>query len=443
MKELIESLNKAFSEFKASNDERIKALETKGTVDPVLAEKVDKANNAITDIEAKIEAARKEQADRIDKLELDFQQQGLGGNNNAGSLELKNEAREFFTTMAGAPVRDDQVDVDGYLAYKQAFNTYLRRGDKALNNEVRNALSVGSDPDGGQWVPASTANKIIARIFETSPMWQYANVVTIGTDRLELPKDLESGTSGGWVGETQSRSETDTPQVGVQEIPVHEQYAMPQVTQKLLDDAQFPVETWLSAKVADILVRTENGTFVDGNGVMKPRGFIDYSGTAVTTEDADRAWGVLQYHFTGASAGFLSAASGAADCFIELEGKLKSAYRSGAVWAMNRFTKATIRTLKDEDGNYYLIPDLSGAGASQLIGYPVAEFDDMDDIGADSFSVAFGNFNVAYQIVDRVGIRVLRDPYTNKPYIRYYTTKRVGGDVVNFDALKLLKFGTS
>jgi len=274
-------------------------------------------------------------------------------------------------------------------------------------------------------------------------MRQYADVVTIGTDRLELPKDINTGTSGGWVGEVESRAATATPEVGIQEIPVHEQYAMPQVTQKLLDDAQFPVESWLANKIADIMVRTENDTFIDGNGVMKPRGFTDYSSAAVTTEDDSRSWGVLQYHFTGSSGGFLSAASGAADCFIELEGKLKSAYRSGAVWAMNRFTKASIRTLRDENGNYYLIPDLSGKGNDTLIGYPVAEFDDMEDIGADAYAVAFGNFRVAYQIVDRQGIRVLRDPYTNKPYIRYYTTRRVGGDVVGFDALKLLKFGTS
>jgi HK97 family phage major capsid protein len=265
-------------------------------------------------------------------------------------------------------------------------------------------------------------------------MRQIANVVTIGTDRLELPKDLDEGTSGGWVGETESRAATATPEFGLQEIPVHEQYAMPQVTQKLLDDAQFPVETWLANKIADILIRTENGAFVDGNGVMKPRGFTDH--TTAATADKSRAWGVLEHVLSGSS----GAIPDTPDEFIAIEGKLKSAYKQGAVWVMNKTTLASIRKLSGGTNDlYYFIPDMSKGPSSTLLGYPVVLFDDMASAASGAYVAAFGNFNIGYQIVDRVGIRVLRDPYTNKPYIRMYTTKRVGGDVTNFEAIKLLK----
>jgi len=443
VKELVGDLNKAFNEFREANDQRIKALEQKGSVDPVLQEKVDKANNAITDIESKIEEAKRENQERIDNLEADMKQKGLGANGRPSDVDMHNEAKQFFSTMYDKPVEDSQVDVETYKNYKQAFNYYLRRGDKSLNNDIKNSLSVGSDPDGGQWVPASTANRVITRLFETSPVRQLADVMTIGTDRLEIPKDVDEATSGGWVGETQSRSTTATPKVGLHEIPVHEQYAQPQTTQKMLDDAQFDIDGWLSNKIANILLRTENAGFVNGNGVMKPRGFLNYSSSATTSEDASRAWGKLQYVFTGKDGGFKAAGSGPADCLIQLQQKLKSQYRQGAVFTMNRFTKATIRTLKNSNDDYYLIPDLSGNGRDTLLGFPVVEFDDMPDIASKSFSVAFGNFGEGYQIVDRIGIRVLRDPFTNKPYVKFYTTKRVGGDVVNFDALKLLRFYTA
>ena len=198
MKELIESLNKAFNEFKDANDERIKALEKNGNVDPLIEEKVDKANSAVTAIEDKIKDAKKEMDERLDNFELDIKQNGLGGNGAPDQKELRDEARQFYNTVNGSKVDDAAVDVDAYSAYKQAFNCWLRDGNRAMNNaDIRNALSVGSDPDGGQWVPASTSNRIITKIFETSPMRQIANVVTIGTDRLEIPKDLDEGTSGG------------------------------------------------------------------------------------------------------------------------------------------------------------------------------------------------------------------------------------------------------
>lgn len=440
IKQLVDELNKAFEDFKKSNDERLKQIENNGKADPLLQEKVDKANQSITDIESKIEELQKEQ-DRIDNLELQVNRAGLGGAGGTDK-ELQNEAKQFFSQMKGRPVDDSEVDTEAYNTYKQAFDKYLRYGERAVNTEIRNALSVGSDPDGGQWVPASTTNRIIQRLFETSPVRDVANVITIGSDRFEIPKDVNEATSGGWVGETDTRSSTGTPEVGLQEIPVHEQYAMPEITQKLVDDAGIDIEGWLSNKISDILVRTENTAFVSGDGIMKPRGFMDYSGSASTNEDNNRSWGVLQYVKSGNSSGFPSAGSGSANPLIEMVNKIKSPLRGGSVWAMNRFTKAEIRKLRDSNDNYYLIPDLSGSGADMLLGFPIKEFDDMADVGSGNFPVAFGNFNQGYQIVDRIGIRVLRDPYTNKPYIRYYTTKRVGADVTGFDSIKLLKIAS-
>ena len=426
VKELFNALNKAFSEFKTSNDERLKEIEANGKADPLLEEKVDKANDAITNLETAFQDAKKEAQDRIDKVELDFQQQGLHA--GGSKKDIQDEAKEFFNSMG---VKD--VDVKGYGAYKQAFNSYLRRGERALSTDIRNALSVGSDPDGGQWVPAATTNKIIKKLFDTSPMRQVASIVTIGTDRLEIPKDLEEGTSGGWVGETATRAATATPEVGLQEIPVHEQYAMPKATQKVIDDAQFPIESWLSGKIADKLVNTENAAFVTGDGVGKPRGFTDYS--SVTAEDSARPWGKLQHVLSGGS----GVIPDTPDELIALTSKLKSQYRRNASWVMNRFTRASIRKLNDSNNQYYLIPDLSTGGAATLLGYPIVEFDDMADAANAAIVAAFGDFKTGYQIVDRAGIRVLRDPFTNKPYILYYTTKRVGGDVTNFDAIKLLR----
>lgn len=445
LKELFDSLHTAFSEFREANDERIKQLESKGKADPLLEEKVDRANNHITELETNIEDTQKALKNRLDDLELQFQHIGQGGVGSYHSENIKDEARKFFSAVKNKPEESVEVDVEAYVGYKKAFNLYLRYGEKALTPEIRNLLQVGSDPDGGQWVPAATASRIITRIHETSPMRQIANVITIGTDRYEIPKDLEEGSTGGWVGEVQSRSDTGTPEVGMQEIPVHEHYAMPAITQKMLDDSVFPIEPWLSGKISTALVKAENTAFVSGNGIMKPRGFTSYTSVATTSEDGDRAWGKHQYLKTGVSGGFkvLSGQSGPGDIFIEVADRLKVEYQTGAVWVMNKLTKAECRKLKDSNGNYYILPNLAGPAADTLYGYPIVIFADMPSISANSFSIAFGNFDVGYQIVDRFGIRVLRDPFTTKGRIKYYTTKRTGGDCTNFDAIKFIKFGTS
>jgi HK97 family phage major capsid protein len=261
--------------------------------------------------------------------------------------------------------------------------------------------------------------------------------LTIGSDRLEGMNDLDEADAG-WVGETGTRSDTDTPQVGKYEIPVHEMYAMPRATQKLLDDAAIDVEAWLAGKVADKLARTENAAFVTGNGVSKPRGFTAY--TTAATADGSRTWGQLEHVLSGASGDF--AAADPADKLFDVEAAMKPALLAGARWVTRRSVIAKVRKFKSTDDQYLWQPGLQAGAPASLIGYPITLAEDMPALAEDSLSMALGNFAEGYQIVDRLGVRVLRDPFTAKPYVRFYTTKRTGGAVVNFDAIKFLKFNS-
>jgi len=297
-------------------------------------------------------------------------------------------------------------------------------------------MSVGSDPDGGYTVTPDMSGRMVKKIFESSPMRQVASVAVIGSDRLEGFADLEEGTAT-WVGETAARTATGTPAVGKWEIAVHELYAFPQITQKLLDDSQFNVETWLADKNADKFVRTENAAFLTGNGVGKPRGLLDY--TTAATADSARAWASFEHIATGTSGGFGSTTNGT-DKIIDLVYAVKAAYRQGANFMMSRSTLAGVRKLKDGQGNYAWQPSVGVLSGGSLLGFNIVEAEDMPVIAANSLSIAFGNFAEAYQIVDRVGIRTLRDALTNKPYVGFYSTKRVGGAAIHFEAVKFLKF---
>jgi len=315
--------------------------------------------------------------------------------------------------------------------------------------EVQAALRGGSDADGGFWVPADMADRVQSRLFDTSDIRPIATVETTTSDVWELPIDTDEAASGGWVSEQATRSETDTPRLGIQKIEVHEQFAQPQATQRILDDATRDVEAWLAGKIADKLSRTENTAFVTGNGVGRPRGIFSYGTDAVTTDDATRNWGVLQYVPSGAAGGFptVSGVAGASDpdALITMISKLKSVYRANARWLMNRASEATVRKLKDGQGRYLVgMGDLrDGAVGFNLLGFPIHTAEDVADMASDSFSIALGDFAASYTIVDRVGLTVLRDPYTAKPFVKFYTVKRVGADVTDFDGIKLLKMATS
>lgn len=403
----IRSLTGAFSDFKADYNARLAALDH-----------------------------------RFDELETMGGRPGLGG--AAGRTDEADHAK----ALAAVTGRPEAADLATYRTYTEGFAAYLRRGENALAPDVRAAMHIGSDPDGGYVVPGQMVGTLARRIYETSPIRQIATVIPLLTgDHIEGLSDHDDAVTGGWVGETDSRNVTATPQLGEQSIYLREQYAQPKVTQRLLDLAGFNVEGWLNGKIADKFARDEAAAFVNGDGIAKPRGFLSYKADATTDDDDTRAWGVLQYVPTGAAGAFPAASGipGASDpdCLITLVSKLKPAYRAGAVWLMNRATAAVVRKMKDADGRYLWRDSLIEGQPDMLLGYRVVLAEDMPSLDSDTFPIAFGNFAVGYVIVDRPAVTILRDPYTEKPWVKLYARRYVGGDLVNSEAIKLLKAAAS
>lgn len=355
---------------------------------------------------------------------------------NARIDELTDQLKATQAQALRTNVTSIQKDSD---PAREVLVKYLRRGDQRLTAQERDvleqhqkALSVDSDPDGGYLVTPQQSARIIEVVYETSPMRQIATVETISSDALEGLFDGDEAAAA-WVAERGSRAETNTPQLGQWRIPTHELYANPRATQKLLDDSAVDIEAWLSRKVADKFARTENLAFVLGTGVGQPRGIVTYpDGTTRGTIERIPS---------------LDAATIAAEGIYNVIYGIKNAYRTGAVWVMNRATVGVIRTIRDESGGagtgQFMWSPGFGTQPATLAGYPIVEFEDMADISGGNIVAGFGNFRQAYTIVDRIGIRVLRDPYSAKPHVEFYTTKRVGGDVLNFEAIKLMDIAAS
>ncbi|MCJ8334555.1 MAG: phage major capsid protein [Epibacterium sp.] len=419
----VEGINKGFDEFKASNDARLTEIEKKGAADPLIDEKISK-------IEAHMDTLQKAAdeavlaAKRRERLALDA---------DGKEIDLDAKAAKWVKSATGN--RHAELDAKGMDAYRAAMDAYFRKGERAISDAEFKALSVGSDPNGGYVVNPDMSGRMVQFVFETSPLRAYASTQTISTDALEGLYDLDEAAFG-WVAETASRPETDTPDLGAWRIPVHEMYANPRATQKLLDDAEINMEEWLSRKVSDKFARAENAAFTNGDGITKPRGFLTYADwtTAGTFEN-----GKIEQFDTGQDGGYLSAPAGGDILITALYG-LKAQYRANATWAMNRATTALTRKLKDSDGTYIWSPGIAAGQPATLLGYPVAPFEDMPDPATGSLSVAIADWREAYQIVDRQGIRVLRDPYSAKPYVQFYSVKRTGGAVLNFEAIKLVAF---
>lgn len=441
LKAAVEKIEAAIQAEREANEERIKEVKKFGEELPETKAKLDNVAKEIGELTKTVNDHAKQIA-----------RAGVGGDVEKAKKDVRTAARLFFAAKGDlkpdAEISDDQVAA--YEDYAKKFRQAVRNGgDWSADSSIKAAMSVGSDADGGFLAPSEMLSTVQTRLFETSDVRSVATVMTTSRNGVEFPLDVNSGTSGGWVKEKASRSETATPRLGMQSIETHEQYAEPQITQTLLDDAAVNVEAWLAGKIADILGRTENTSFVTGNGQNKPRGFLDYAASSVTADDATRNWGVLQYVPSGASAGFPKVTDGALadnpDSLITLISKLKPAYRANARWFMARSSEASVRKLKDAEGRYLVgFGDLKdGTYGFTLLGHPIHTMEDMPAFNSDTYSIAFGDMRAAYMIVDRIGIRILRDPYTNKPFVKFYTTKRVGGDVVNFDALKLLKMASS
>ena len=428
IKKLIEAQGQAWEEHKKTNDELLKAK----------AE-----GKAVADLEAKL-AKLSDEMDKLAELKADFDKFILESQRPGASKGDENTEAECkqWNAMLRADFQSKgrsipaEVSVDAYAQYKSAFYSLVRHGDiERLSADERKALSAGSDPDGGYLLPTPTVGRMIKKVYEQSTMRQLANVVTISTDALEGIVDNDEADAG-WVSEMGTRNDTDTPQVGKYRIEAHEMYAQPKVTQKLIDDAATDVEAWLADKVADKFARVEGNAFWNGNGVGQPRGLAAY--TTAATGDGSRAWGTFEHVLTGANGAFHTTK---ADPLQDLLGAFKDQYLQGATFVMRREVRTLIRKMKEATSDRYLWePSLQAGQPDRLLGYPVRIDQYIPAITTGSLSLAFGDFREAYTIVDRIGVRTLRDPYTAKPYIRFYSTKRTGGGAVNFEAVKFLKF---
>ncbi|EEW9262985.1 phage major capsid protein [Escherichia coli] len=318
--------------------------------------------------------------------------------------------------------------------HKTAFIDFMRKGkDDGLRELERKALQVGVDEDGGYAVPEELDRTILNLLKDEVVMRQEATTITVGGANYKKLVNL-GGTASGWVGETDARPETDASKLGQIEPFMGEIYGNPQATQTMLDDAFFNVEDWINSELAIEFAEQEEIAFTSGNGTKKPKGFLAYASTL--DPDKTRAFGTLQHILSGAAAGVT------ADAIIKLVYTLRKVHRNGAKFMMNNNSLFAIRILKDSEGNYLWRPGLELGQPSSLAGYGVAENEQMPDIAADAKAIAFGNFKRGYTIVDRIGTRILRDPYTKKPFVGFYTTKRTGGMLVDSQAIKLLQIGT-
>lgn len=391
-KEALENLTRSFENFKAVNDERLAEIEAKGQADSLTDEKLARINQDI---------------DRLNGLHVAKGRPALSGGTDMTNPEVK---QAFF---------------DGFI----------RKGQDMLLDQK--ALSTSVDADGGYAVPEELDGEIEKRLRNISPIRAEANVVVIGSSKYKKLVNI-GGITSGWISETGDRIVTNTPQLSEIEPPLGEIYANPAATQTMLDDAYFNVENWLAEELSEEFSLQENAAFVSGNGTNKPKGFLTY--TTSTNDDDSRTFGQLQVVETGVDGDW--AASDPSDILIDLIHSLKAGYRAGAKFYLNTNLLAEIRKFKDTDGAYLWRPGLEGGAPATLLGYPVVEVADMPDKGSSSLSLAFANMKRAYTVTDRMGTRILRDPYSNKPYIHFYTTKRVGGAVTNDQALKLLQFSS-
>lgn len=313
---------------------------------------------------------------------------------------------------------------------------YLRQGHEA-GVELK-SFSGGSGAAGGYAVPREIDQLIGATLKGISPIRAIANVVRTGSAGYRKLVSA-GGIVSGWASETGARAETGTPSFNEIAPPGGELFANPAASQAMLDDAQFDVESWLAGEIAREFAVAEGAAFVNGNGVNKPKGFLTYA----TTSEADsvRAFGALQYVASGAAGGF--AATSPQDRLIDLVQSLRAPYRQGACFVMNGATLAVIRKMKTSDGAFIWQAGLHAGQPATLLGYPVVEAEDMPDIAANSLSIAFGNFQAGYVVAERSETSILRDPFSNKPFVHFYAVKRIGGAVANSEAIKLMKFAVS
>jgi HK97 family phage major capsid protein len=355
-------------------------------------------------------------------------------------MDLKLKQQEERLTMLD---RKSQIAARPHLAattdagapHQKAFNAYLRSGDddglRGLEIEGK-SMSTAVNSDGGYLVDAQTAEAVKSVLQSTASIRSVASVVNVEATTYDVLID-HTDVGAGWASETAATAETGTPSIDRISIPLHELSALPKASQRLLDDSAFDIESWLARRIADKFARAEASAFINGDGADKPRGFLDH--TAVDNDSW--TWGNLGYVATGTSGDVDG------DAIVDVVYALGAEYRANGTFVMNSKTAGQIRKLKDADGRFLWSDGLAAGEPARLMGYPVLIAEDMPDAAADSYSIAFGDFNAGYTVAERPDLRVLRDPFSAKPNVLFYATKRVGGDVSDFAAIKLLKFGVS
>lgn len=387
--EVAEGIQAKFDEFKAANDKRIDAMNAEKSS---LEGRVDKLNETISEFEA-----YKKQ------MELEQKQRNRPGLSDSAAAE-----------------------------YKDGFLSFMRKGD-ASKIETK-AINTGTDADGGFAVPEELDRSILEIERDMSPMRQVCNVMSVSTPDYKKLVNV-GGAGSGWVGEEDARPQTATP--SLKQITAHmgEIYANPAATQTSLDDIFFNAESWLSNEVAKEFADQESLAFLSGNGTNKPKGILAY--TLSTNADKDRTFGQLQQVTASSATGVTG------DNLIDIIHSAKAGYRRNSRFMMNNMSVAAIRKIKDSDGNYLWRPGLEAGAASSLLGYAIVENEDLADMQANANAILFGDFARGYTIVDRIGTRILRDPYTNKPFVHFYTTRRTGGMLTDSNAIKVLKMAAS
>lgn len=383
--QLVQQLQQAFATFKDEHTRQLNEIKA-GINDPLQAGKVEKINEEIANLQAAIDATNTKMA----AVEM-----GAGG---------------------ARPLADKE--------YSDSFMAHMRRG------EVSASLNKGTAAEGGFTVPIEWDRTVTDKLILISPMRELCTVQSVAGAGYKKLINLR-GTGSGWVGEAAARPETNTPQFAEQGYGWGEIYANPSATQQMLDDSELNLEQWLAGEVQTEFSFQENKAFVSGDGTNKPRGLLTY------------AAGGSNLHPLGGIAVTASGGVGVitGDAILDLVYALPSAFTGGAKFAMNRNTQLKARKLKDGQGNYLWQPSLIAGQPATLAGYALAEVPDMPDVATNALSIAFGDFKRAYKILDRIGVRVLRDPFTNKPYVSFYTTKRVGGGLENPECMKFMKIG--
>jgi HK97 family phage major capsid protein len=395
---------------------------------------VEKINPTLTELRGEIDALK---AAAPTDVVTEEKHQRMADDITAKLAEMQTKQAKLEAAM-NRPGAGEGKGMDGELEqkHKDAFRQYMANGTlpdgfKAGSEGIEvKAMSTDVNPDGGYLVRPELSNTIVTRVFETSPLRQVANVERTGAKSIDILIDDQEAAAR-WVGEGASGGQTDTPQLAQKVIAAHKIEADPRMTTEMIEDSYLDVEAWLAGKVADKFARTQNTAFVSGDGVGKPRGFLTYAAAATAGTYERNA--ITQINMG-------SAAALNADGLIEVQNALKEEYQAGAVFGMKRTTFGAALQLKGND-NYFFSPVLmrDGQASIQLLGKPVVFMDDMPAVAANALSVVYADFSRAYTILDRVGLQVLRDPYTNKGFVTYYTTQRVGGDVTSFDAIVIGK----